>query len=232
MPNGSTTSGDIVVSMALAISAPDLYKKCTKAYLEKDPFLDLSSSSGPKTHTILNYIRRFPVKYMVQQRMIRKTHDYNHYTNTIFKYACEYAVNVRDICSFICRDHKHKISMGESSFPLAAVPRGRQVLAAKTESFQMGDHNFPTISLISTVILVNNIPESADKSWYCGRPYVGIKNTATDPSTSLQKATKIASVLVEKYGYKEAVPPVLILYIGGGPKHQTTSLTLKIALIC
>ena len=34
--NGSTTSGDIFVNMSPAISAPDLYEKCTKAYLETE----------------------------------------------------------------------------------------------------------------------------------------------------------------------------------------------------
>ena len=40
--------------------------------------------------------------------------------------------------------------------------------------------------------------------------------------------TEIASVLVEKYGSKEAAPPVLILsYTDVGHKHQTTFLSIK-----
>ena len=56
--------------------------------------------------------------------------------------------------------------------------------------------------------------------------------TATDPSSALRNATEIAKVLINKYGSKEAVAPILILYTDGGPEHRTTFLSVKIALIC
>ena len=118
---GSTTSGKVVVNMAIAILAGDLYDKCKNA------------------------------------------DDDDHYANAVFKYAREYAVSIRGICSFVCTDDKHKISMGQPNFPLGALPRGRRVLVEINESFQVGDHDFTTISLISTVILVNDIPERLDK---------------------------------------------------------------------
>ena len=65
--------------------------------------------------------------------MVRKLHDDDHYMKALFKYAREYAINIRDICSFICTDDKHKIDVGEPNFPLAAVPRGKQVLVARKE---------------------------------------------------------------------------------------------------
>ena len=98
--------------------------------------------------------------------MVRKSHDDDHYTNALFKYAREYAINIRDICCFICTDDKHKIDVGEPNFPLAAVSRGKQVLGAHNEAFQVVDHDFSTISLIPTAILINDIPESIEKSWY------------------------------------------------------------------
>ena len=131
-----------------------------------------------------------------------------------------------------CTDEKHKIDVGESNFPLAAVPQGKQVLVACNEAFQVGDHNFSTISLIPTVTLINNIPESIEKSWYHGKACVGIKMTATNPLSALRNATEIVKVLINKYGSKEAVPPILILYMDGGPKHHTTFLSVKITLIC
>ena len=137
-------------------------------------------------------MERFPVKYMLQQRMIRKAHDDDHYANAIFKYACEYALSIRSICSFVCTDDKHKISMGEPNFPLAALPGGRLVLVANNKSFQVGNHDFSTISLIPTVILVNDIPERVDKSWCPGKVCVGIKISAADPSIALQNATEVS----------------------------------------
>ena len=163
--------------------------------------------------------------------MVRKSYDDDHYTNALFKYAQEYATNV-SICCFICTDDKHKIDVGEPNIPLAVVPRGKQVLVARNEAFQVGDHDFSTISLIPTVILINDIPESIEKSWYHGKACVGIKMTATNPSSALRNLTEIAKVLINKYGSKGAVPPILILYMDGGPEHRTTFLSVKIALIC
>ena len=107
-----------------------------------------------------------------------------------------------------------------------ALPRGRRVLVGNNESFQEDNHYFSTISLIPTVILVNDIPERVDESWYREKVCVG------DPSTALQNATEVANVLIEKFDTKEAVPPVLILYTDGGPEHQTTYISVKIAMIC
>ena len=42
----------------------------------------------------MNYNGRFPVKYMLQQRMVRKLHDDDHCTNALLKYAREYAINI------------------------------------------------------------------------------------------------------------------------------------------
>ena len=41
--------------------------------------------------------------------------------------------------------------------------------------------------------------------------------TATDPSSALRNATEIAKVWINKYGSKEAVALILILYTDGGP---------------
>ena len=116
--------------MAITISVRDLYDKYKNTYLKKQLplFSWFKLQFWPKdstTHTTLNYTGCFPVKYMLQQKMIRKAHDDDHYTNAILKYAREYAASIRDICSFVCTDDKHKISMREPNFPLATLPRER-----------------------------------------------------------------------------------------------------------
>ena len=69
---GSTTSGEIVVNMTIAISTCNLYDKCKNGYLKKQlPENEIPSFSWfkfqlwPKdltTHTALNYTGHFPVK--------------------------------------------------------------------------------------------------------------------------------------------------------------------------
>ena len=74
---------------------------------------------------------RMKVLYMIQQRLICKSPEDDHYCACIFKYAKEYAAKLRDIATFICTDDKHKISVGEPGYPLASVPRGTRVLVDK-----------------------------------------------------------------------------------------------------
>ena len=121
--------------------------------------------------------------------------------------------------------------MGEPGCPMAALPRGRRVLVGNNQIFQVADHDFSNLSLIPTVILVNEIGESVDNSWNCGQPNVLVKITAICPSTALRNAREIADVLIKKYGSKEQDPPVLIVYTDGGPEHRSNFLSVKIALI-
>ena len=102
----------------------------------------------------------------MQQQMVRKSHDNDHYANSIYKYAQQYATDIRDLASFICTDDKHKISLSEPGFTFSTLPQGRRVVVGKNQIYQVRDDDFSTISLIATVILSNAIPETVDGSWY------------------------------------------------------------------
>ena len=174
----SMETGDVVVDMALDISSPDLHKKChqeaQKAGLTAEEMLSLSwfkVQFWPKdatTHSALNYMGRFSVKYMIQQCMTRKGDDDVHYAGAVYKYAREYAVSIHNLVSFICTDNKHKISVGEPGFSVATLPCGHRVFLVKNEVFQVADHDLSNLSLIPTVILINHICESVEDSWYQG----------------------------------------------------------------
>ena len=56
---------------------------------------------------------------------------------------------------------------------------------------------------------------------------VFLKISATDPSSALRNAKEIVNILIEQYGSKENVPPVLILYTDREPEHCTTFLSIK-----
>ena len=173
---------------------------------------------------------QFSVKYIIQQRMVRKVHDDVHYTGAVYKYARGYAVSVHDLVSFICTNNKHKILVGESGFPVAALPHGCRVLVEKNEMFQVADHDFSNLSLIPIVILIINISESIKDSWYRGEPNVLLKITAIIPSSVLRNVQEVADVLIAKYGSIKQILPALIMYTDRGPEHCTTFLSVKIAV--
>ena len=85
--------------------------------------------------------------------------------------------------------------------------------------------------MVPTVILLNEIIERHDGSWYCRKTIASLKITATDPSSALQNAKEIANALTEKYRTKENVLPVLVSYTDGGAEHMIAFLSVKGAMI-
>ena len=77
----------------------------------------------------------------------------------------------------------------------------------------------------------HNFPDDVDKSWYRGIPHIYLKTTATEPSSALRNAVEIENVLTSKFGSKENIPPIILLYTDGGPEHCITFLSVKIKMI-
>jgi len=64
----------------------------------------------PRTHTAKHYTGRLNVKFMVQQRQFRKSHEDNHYAAAIFRYERECAIRFKEHSTFLCVDDKQNKS--------------------------------------------------------------------------------------------------------------------------
>ena len=136
----SNEDGLVVTNMAVANSTPDLYKKCKEAAIvsvfreDEIPALPtFKFQFWPKdhfTHSAMNYTGKVKVKYMVQQRNIRKSHDDEHYCSTIYKYFRERILTNKDYAAFVSTDDKNEIKIGEPKCPITAAMRGKRVLIA------------------------------------------------------------------------------------------------------
>ena len=93
---------------------------------------------------------------MIQKRQFRKAHPDEHYCAAIWRYMREYAVLYREKFHLISLDDKHRISVGEPGFPVAAAERGKQVLVGPNETFAVGDHDFTRFSIVPSVIFQVN----------------------------------------------------------------------------
>ena len=141
----------------------------------------------PKTASksrLLHHTGRFKLKFMVQQRQWRHEHvdshyaaasfrymhsmSHNYYAALFFRYMREYAIMLREFCTFISLDDKHKIKIGEPGYPVAAAERGRRVPVREDEYFTVGDHDFTKFSLVPSVVFLINVPEEITDSWYTG----------------------------------------------------------------
>jgi len=88
-------------------------------------------------------------------------------------------------------DDKHRLKVGEPGFPVAAAERGRRVMVRAGTTFEVGDHDFTKFSIIPSVVLLTDIPERIDDSWYQGQALVGFKDAAFESSSPLCHATEL-----------------------------------------
>ena len=170
--------GDVVVHLAAALSVRDLHsqvqKRCPDAPIPSVQWLRLQF--WPKrvnVKTSSRYYGRIKVKYMVQSRQLRQSHEDIHYASAIFRYLKEFCVKYKNNTSLVCMDDKHTMKIGEPNFPIAAIERGKRVLVAKGTKLAVGDHDFAKLSMIPSVILSVNIPDFVEDSWYRGQAHVG-----------------------------------------------------------
>ena len=115
--------------------------------------------------------------------------------------------------------------------PISAVTHGKKVLVAYEQVVQSADHDFAAIVLVPAVVMIHDLPPTIDQSWYRGHLYIYVKITATEPSSALRNSVEIKNALIKKYGTKENIPPIVIIYTNGGPEHRTNFLSVKIAVI-
>ena len=66
----------------------------------------------------------------------------------------ELAVRHRELVTLVSMDDKHKIKVGEPSYPLAAAERGKQVIVGMNQVMAVGDHDFSKCTLVPSVNLI------------------------------------------------------------------------------
>ena len=93
--------------------------------------------------------------------------------------------------------------------------------------FQVGDHDFTKLKLISSVHFDISFPENIEGSFYQGKVHVGLKDSCFEPSSGLRHITELRQIMEHSGANK----PILLTYTDGGPDHRTTYLSVQIPLI-
>ena len=72
----------------------------------------------------------------------------------------EFAILNRVLVTMVSMDDKHKVKVGEPSYPLAAAERGKQIIVGPNQVMAVGDHDFTKCTLTPSVnFLVSQIPQ-------------------------------------------------------------------------
>ena len=223
-----------VTHFATAMSVPDLISQVAKK-LPEGAAIPCESwvclQFWPKNKHLrssCHYTGKLDIKCMVQSRQLRKSHEDAHYAAALFRYERQMAVTFRNHSIFACLDDKHRVPVGEPSYPVAAVERGKRVIVARNQSFMVADHDFTRFSLVPSVDFFVDIPEEISASWYTGQVIVNLKEGSMEPSSPLRHATELLQCIKQEYA---SVPPVLFTYTDGGPDHRLTYLSVQLTLI-
>ncbi|XP_060582454.1 uncharacterized protein LOC132738865 [Ruditapes philippinarum] len=162
---------DIVTHFADAFSVSDFYEQVKLKCPANTPVASkqwLKLQFWPRnTHhkSSERYSGRLKVKFMIQSRQFRHSHEDMHYASALFRYEKEFCIKYREHCSMVCMDDKHKLKVGEPGYPVAAAERGKAVLIANGKTFEVGDHDFTKFSITPSVTLKVDIPSSIDESF-------------------------------------------------------------------
>ena len=223
-----------VTHFATAMSVPDLISQVAKSLPEGTPIPCESwvrLQFWPKNQHLrssCHYSGKLDIKFMVQSRQLRKSHEDAHYASAIFRYQREMAVKLKNHSIFVCLDDKHRVPVGEPGYPVAAVDRGKKVIVGRNQTFMVADHDFTKFSLVPSVNFFIDIPEDVSESWYSGQVVVHLKESSMEPSSPLRHAAELLHYIEQQHS---SVPPVLFTYTDGGPDHQITYLSVQLTLI-
>ena len=179
---------DLLQHLAHAISVRDFrdqVKKICPAETEIPSIQWIRLQFHPQNPTYKSSIRhtgKLNAKFMVQARQLRINHMDTHYASAIFRYLKEMAVLFNNNSWLVFMDDKHHCKIGEPGYPVAAVERGKQVLVSCHTKFQVADHDFTKCGIIPSVIMLCDIPDNIDQSFYRGKVSIGLKDPIFEPS--------------------------------------------------
>ena len=190
----------------------------------------------------------------IQSRTLRKSHQDQHWVNACTRYHKEWLVDLKqmagqatDSVKFVGQDDKAKVPIGDVFVPISTGVRNKQkaIVPAdpKLNHNFAADHDWRNASLIPSVLLLGNIPNDYDGSFYSGgvegegEIHVTLRDATFDASDVFDHCATLYETLKNKYvcDDRENVLAdhieVLVLQTDGGPDHNITFLRTKLALI-
>ena len=79
-----------------------------------------------KDQCIIALHRKAKCAFHGSKQKFHKTHDDEHYAAAAFRYMRKYAIKLKDLCTMVCIDDKHRLKVGEPGFLVAAAEGGER----------------------------------------------------------------------------------------------------------
>ncbi|KAK3084947.1 hypothetical protein FSP39_021903 [Pinctada imbricata] len=190
---------------------------------------------NPFQQTALKYTGRFNIKFIVQTRQARVSHQDGKYATMLFRYLKEFLVQYRQHALFVCMDDKAVVPIGEPGIPISTGVRGHNKVMAPASGPALveTDYDFHNAGIIPSVAFVSDIPVNPNDSFFQGKIYVTVKDKIFQHSSSFRHATELLRIIRNNYS-DEGVDldvPILCLMTDGGPDHRLTYETVRASLV-
>ena len=164
-----------VTYLPLAISISDLIRQIKEKLPERtkcpsESWVRLQFwPTNPYYKSAVNYTGRFPVKYSVQQRLLRKKHIDSKYCAKILQYIKEMALRFNTETLILSLDGKCCVPIGEPGQPQSSVVRAQQRSLRLVSVANMAlDHDFQIAGAVPSVCVIIDIPEDSKDSFHDG----------------------------------------------------------------
>ena len=188
--------------------------------------------TNPYYKSAVNYTGRFPVKYLVQQRLLRKKHIDSKYCAKILQYMKEMALRFNTETLMLSFNDKCCVPIGEPGQPQSSGVRAQQRSLRLVSVANMAlDHDFHIASAVPSVCVIIDIPKDSKDSFHGGKVHVTVKDKVFQASSALRHTVETVKVVRENKSSDgvNSDYPIQLEYIDGNPDHNTTFWTVKIA---
>ena len=230
----------------IAWSVPQLIKDVVQHAASSTPLTEITadeipseewvrlsfSPSNPWIKTSAAYTCRFDLHFKVLSRGATTDHPDGAYAARILKYwkhlACELKGKLRDGQRVAVKaDDKCSAKVGEPRDGVSALERNREVIMSGASEPSASRHDFTWAKVNISVLLVVDVLNSAEESFYRGSVYTSVKDALIEGSTALRHSTEWKRIFKQSYPEMCA----LLIYTDGGPDHNVTFLKTILALI-
>lgn len=122
---------------------------------------------------------------------------------------------------------KAKISIGEPGIYISMGVRGKKSIVPVKTVLGSLDHDMTKCSLTPSVYFKVHIPESIDKSFYCGNVYLRVNDSVSDQLTFLTHS-KIGTICRQE---DSPYPKIMLKFSDGGTDQCSTQESVKMTNI-
>ena len=165
-------------------------------------------------------------------RSAHHDHPDSEYAARVFKHLRHLAIELKQLgihVVLVFVDDKCSAKCGEPGDAVAATERNKRVITNAAMAAIASMHDFAKFKINPSVLLLADIPDDINLSFYRGQVYVLVKDAVFQPSTPLRHSTEMRKALQHAGLHRQT--EVLLVYSDGGPDHNVKFVTVWLAHI-